>query len=79
LERIFRILGNPTDDRWPGWRDLKYAKSYGLNKRFTSNKLREKFPSMPMSDDDPMYLSEIGLDLLQQMFNYDPCKRITAA
>lgn len=31
-----------------------------------------------MSIDDNMYLSEVGLDLLNQMLKYDPKKRISA-
>jgi cell division cycle 2-like protein len=28
LERMFKIVGTPNDERWPGWRELKYAKKY---------------------------------------------------
>lgn len=33
---------------------------------------------MPMSEDDHMYLSDCGLDLLQRLMTYDPAKRISA-
>ena len=33
---------------------------------------------MPLSHDDPMYLSDLGLDLLQKLMTYDPAKRISA-
>ena len=31
-----------------------------------------------MTQDDPLYLSDLGLDLLQKMMLYDPQQRITA-
>ena len=31
-----------------------------------------------MSDDDPLFLSDEGLDLLQGLLTYDPNKRMTA-
>lgn len=33
---------------------------------------------MPLSKDDPLYLSDLGLDLMLKMMTYDPAKRITA-
>jgi cell division cycle 2-like protein len=28
LERMFKIVGTPNEDNWPGWRELKFAKKY---------------------------------------------------
>ena len=78
LDKIFRILGNPNQENWPGWQKLRFAKLIQLNKKFNKNILREKFPIMPLSKDDNMYLSDVGLDLMQKMLTYDPSKRITA-
>ena len=33
---------------------------------------------MPLTKDDSMYLSDLGLDLMLKMMAYDPSKRITA-
>ena len=33
---------------------------------------------MPLSKDDNLYLSDLGLDLMLKMMTYDPSKRITA-
>jgi cell division cycle 2-like len=78
IDKIFRIFGNPTNETWPGWLKLKHAKNYQLNKKLNRNVLREKFPSMPISKDDHLYLTDSGLDLLQKMMACDPSKRLTA-
>ena len=33
---------------------------------------------MPLGPDDHMFLSDLGLDLLQKMMTYDPSKRLSA-
>lgn len=33
---------------------------------------------MPLAKEDPLYLTDLGLDLMQQMMTYDPSKRISA-
>ncbi|TNV77900.1 hypothetical protein FGO68_gene2608 [Halteria grandinella] len=79
IDKIVRVMGNPTEQVWPGWSKLRYAKNVALNKKFNQNRLREKFPVMPLSPDDHMYLSDLGLDLLQKLLTYDPAKRISAS
>lgn len=78
IDKIFRIFGNPNEKNWPGWQKLRFAKNIKLNKKLNKNVLREKFPIQPMSSDDPLYLSDLGLDLMQKMMTYDPAKRVTA-
>lgn len=79
LERMFKIVGTPNDENWPGWRDLKYAKKYSqVYSKSVANKLRDKFPIMPLSKDDPMYLTDCGVDLLCKLLTLDPNKRISA-
>ncbi|XP_781415.1 cyclin-dependent kinase 1 [Strongylocentrotus purpuratus] len=66
LFRIFRTLGTPTDDIWPGVTQLQDYKS--------------TFPmwTKPNIKGAVKGMDEGGLDLLEQMLIYDPAKRITA-
>jgi hypothetical protein len=58
------VFGNPTETNWPGWMKLKHASKIPINKKFNKSQLRDKFPIFPLTADDHLYLSEIGLDLL---------------
>ncbi|URE39264.1 cyclin-dependent kinase [Musa troglodytarum] len=74
LDKIFRTLGTPNENIWPG-----FAKLPGVKVKFAKqpyNKLREKFP--PTSFSGRPTLSEAGFDLLNKLLTYDPEKRITA-
>ena len=74
LEKIFKVLGNPKEASWPGWESLKFGQHVknSLKKKNNKNRLREKFPIIPMTPDDFMYLSAQGLDLMQGLLTYDP-------
>ncbi|OQR96626.1 cell division protein kinase, partial [Achlya hypogyna] len=68
LDRIFRLLGTPTLDIFPGMLDLpEYKPDFAVYP--APENLGHLVPSL-----DPA-----GLDLLEQMLRYDPAKRITAA
>ncbi|ETW07863.1 CMGC/CDK protein kinase [Aphanomyces invadans] len=68
LDRIFRLLGTPSLDIYPGLVDLpEYKPDFPVYPSPAS--LAHLVPTL---DDD-------GLDLFQQMLQYDPAKRITAA
>mmetsp|Transcript_21623 Transcript_21623/g.37239 ORF Transcript_21623/g.37239 Transcript_21623/m.37239 type:complete len:303 (+) Transcript_21623:149-1057(+) len=66
LYKIFRTLGTPTDETWPGVRELPDYKT--------------TFPHWPQRHirDTVHGLDEDGLDLLTQMLLYEPGRRITA-
>lgn len=66
LFRIFRVLGTPTDEDWPGVTSLKDYK--------------QTFPQWKKGNicDSVKNLSEDGLDLLKKCLIYDPAKRISA-
>jgi len=68
LNRIFKLLGTPSEKIWLGYKDLP-----GVQKmKFVDNPvshLREKFPEKMLSDQ--------GLGLLKALLLYDPKKRIT--
>ncbi|TKY87949.1 hypothetical protein EX895_003045 [Sporisorium graminicola] len=64
--KIFRTLGTPTDDVWPGVQQLPdYKDSF------------PKWAGRPLRDSVPK-LDEAGLDLLEGMLVYDPAGRTSA-
>ncbi|RMX70274.1 hypothetical protein DD238_000070 [Peronospora effusa] len=68
LDRIFRLMGTPTVEIYPAIVDLP--------------DYRRDFPVYPTPDTLAHLvptLDEDGVDLLEQMLQYDPAKRITAA
>ncbi|RKP14795.1 kinase-like domain-containing protein [Piptocephalis cylindrospora] len=69
LSRIFQVLGLPTDEGWPGWRDLPHAQGVTFRAPSGQSKpLRSMFP----------HLTHHGLELLGQLLAYDPNQRISA-
>ncbi|OMO91100.1 hypothetical protein COLO4_18633 [Corchorus olitorius] len=66
LFKIFRILGTPNEDTWPGVTSLPDFKS--------------AFPKWPPKDLASVVpnLESAGIDLLSKMLCMDPSKRITA-
>ncbi|CAO3624431.1 unnamed protein product [Mucor hiemalis] len=67
LDRIFKLLGSPTEEIWPGYLELPHAKNIApVYQPYSS--LRSKFT----------ILTQAGLDLLSRLLTYDPSKRITA-
>jgi|TARA_B110000208_G_scaffold182121_1_gene233531 serine/threonine protein kinase len=67
LFRIFRVLGTPNDDLWPGVSSLRDYKS--------------SFPRWAprgMGSACGETLDAAGIDLLDKMMIYDPCQRISA-
>jgi serine/threonine protein kinase len=68
LYRIFRILGTPNEEVWPGVSSLKDYKTTFPN-----------WSSSPISKVvSNLNLDAAGLDLLNRMLRYDPCDRISA-
>lgn len=66
LFRIFRTMGTPTEETWPGVTSFKaYKGTFPCWKR---NICRALVPQ----------LDETGLDLLEKMLIYDPSKRLNA-
>lgn len=66
LFRIFRTMGTPTEETWPGFTSLEaYKPTFPSWKR---NVCRALVPQ----------LDSVGLDLLEKMLIYDPHKRLNA-
>jgi len=67
LNKIFKLLGTPSEKNWSGFNNLPGAKVKFVD--YPVSSLRNKFPEK--------ILSETGLDLLKDLLTYDPKKRIT--
>lgn len=74
LSKIFRMLGTPNEDIWPGYSKLPGARAKFAKQPY--NRLREKFPAVSFTGG--LTLSEAGFDLLNRMLTYDPETRISA-
>lgn len=68
IYRIFKVLGTPTEEDWPGIKNFKNYQS--MIPVYVKRALTESIPNLK--------LDEQGLDLLSRMLIYDPSKRITA-
>ncbi|GJN91357.1 hypothetical protein Rhopal_004378-T1 [Rhodotorula paludigena] len=68
VNKIFKLLGRPTDELWPNFRKLPNAKSFNVEAAQPFSTLSRTF----------RYLTASGLDLLQRLLTYDPERRITA-
>jgi cyclin-dependent kinase len=65
LLHIFKLLGTPAEDAWPGVSQLRDWHEFP---QWRAQDLAKVFPR----------LDEAGLDLLRLMLEYDPAKRINA-
>ncbi|CAO2046475.1 unnamed protein product [Urochloa humidicola] len=74
LDKIFRVLGTPNEERWHGYSKLPGAKGKFVKQPY--NRLRDKFPRVSFTGG--LTLSESGFDLLNRLLTYDPEKRISA-
>jgi len=67
LQLIFNLLGTPTDENWPGFKELPYHGDVKFEKNARSqlsNKLK--------------HISRNGIDLMEKLLAFDPRRRITA-
>jgi cyclin-dependent kinase len=66
LLHVFKLLGTPDEDTWPGVTELKDWHEFP---NWQPQDLAQHFKS----------LEPAGVDLMMQTFIYDPAKRITAS
>ena len=64
LLHIFKLLGTPSEETWPGVTKLKDWHAFP---QWGPQDLRTTFP----------HLDAHGIDLMQRMFAYDPIKRLS--
>ncbi|KAF1334863.1 Cmgc/cdk protein kinase, partial [Globisporangium splendens] len=77
MDQIFKLLGSPTEENWPGL--LDYPNAQGIRWKWQKqSKLREKFPVAAAFSGGGCALSNAGFDLLRRMLAYDPKQRISA-
>ena len=68
LFAIFKILGTPTDENYPGWTTLPdYKQTFSKFPPLSFNKI---FPSSHIESD--------GIDIIQKCLLYNPKERISA-
>lgn len=68
INRIFKMLGTPSEAIWPGYNNLPAVKKMTFAD-FPYNQLRKHFGAT---------LSDAGFGLLNKFLTYNPAKRITA-
>ena len=77
IDLIFKTLGTPTPETWPGVENLANFKKFNF-KGQKKSVLRQKFPAPgPVFDGRPM-LSESGFDLLSGLLDLCPERRLSA-
>jgi len=76
IDKIFKLLGVPTEASWPGVSDLPHMKKVQFKPQ-PFNHLRNKF-KRGASFTSETALSDAGFDLLKSMLSLDPKQRITA-
>jgi cyclin-dependent kinase len=69
LHKIFRTLGTPNLENWPGMAELPEYKTLQTFHSYETQGLQRICPG----------LDAAGLDLLARMLQYDPARRISAA
>ncbi|KAM8970746.1 LOW QUALITY PROTEIN: cyclin-dependent kinase 11B-like [Sarcophilus harrisii] len=68
INKIFKKLGTPTEEIWPGYNDLPVVKNVTFE-HHPYNKLRTRFGAL---------LSDQGFKLMNELLIYDPRMRIKA-
>ena len=75
ITQIFKLLGAPNDEKWPGFSSLPHASKVSW-KAPSRSKLRDVLPATSFSGGAT--ISDSGFDLLSKLLAYDPKQRINA-
>lgn len=76
LDLIFQVTGTPTDETWPGWKDLPCSSLVNDESIKYEPQLGNHFEKMAAFHDAPC--SPAIIDLLSSMLKLDPRERCTA-
>ncbi|CAD7701429.1 unnamed protein product [Ostreobium quekettii] len=74
LDKIIKIMGSPSEENWPGHKQLPNYPKVALGKE--PCRLREMFPITSFTGGPT--LTDKGFDLLSKLLAYDPEQRISA-
>jgi cell division cycle 2-like protein len=77
IDKIFAMVGTPTDENWPGFSRLPCAGMFRW-KNPSEIGLSKRFPVNAPPHFRQTFLDGSGFDLLNKMLALDPSKRITA-
>lgn len=80
IQKIFQLLGTPTDANWPQFSSLPNAGTFKWKSR-DSTELSKRFLATTnnfTTSGAQSYLDRNGFDLLQRMLTLNPRDRITA-
>ncbi|EIE19964.1 Pkinase-domain-containing protein [Coccomyxa subellipsoidea C-169] len=77
IKKIFDIVGTPSEDNWPGHKQLKNMDKFNFMTQ-PRNRLRERFPLPGTTHDGRNPLSAEGFALLNGLLQLDPSRRPTA-
>jgi cell division cycle 2-like protein len=78
VELIFRTMGTPTEENWPGWTALPHARHLRMRPR-TAQPLRAALGLGISAFSGTPFISDTGIDLLRRLLCLDPVARISAA
>lgn len=77
ISKIVTVLGAPSDNNWSGFSDLPHAKRISFRSAPQHSSLRQTLINLAKESQVTLPSSNT-IDLISQMLQYDPTKRITA-
>mmetsp|Transcript_14775 Transcript_14775/g.23110 ORF Transcript_14775/g.23110 Transcript_14775/m.23110 type:complete len:386 (-) Transcript_14775:54-1211(-) len=78
MDKIFRLVGAPTEQNWPGYSKLPNAGIFRWKQTREQPTISTRFPVNSPSG-GKAFLDGNGFDLLKKLLTLDPTKRISAA
>jgi cell division cycle 2-like protein len=80
VKAIFRVLGTPSEEDWPGWKDMKNVRSLRAAERnYAPVPLRKALNLGNTAYAGGAFISDTGLSLLSGLLAVNPDRRLTAA